>query len=223
MTKILVVEDDLLVVDMVRRALNRDGHLVDAVSSVNAAMTQFQMLPYQLLVLDWSLPDGTGPALCQELRAQGAHLPILFLTARDSLQDKKVGYGAGGDDYLPKPFEPDELRMKVSALLRRPPNLQPNEIKMRNIVLNIVTHQVFKNEQEIHLLPKEYALLEFFMTHPGQIFKAEALLDRIWSSDSSVGPDTIRVTLMRVRQKLEYDFEDPFIVTVRSFGYRLDV
>ncbi|CAM6001757.1 unnamed protein product [Sphagnum balticum] len=207
---------------MVRNALMRDGHLVDTVSSLTAASLQFRIVPYELLVLDWSLPDGTGPVFCQQLRAEGYHLPILLLTARDSLQDKKVGYGAGADDYLSKPFEPDELRMKVSALLRRPPNLQPNEIKMRNILLNAVTHQVFKNGQEVHLLPKEYALLEFFMKHPGQIFNAESLLDRIWSTDSSVAPDTMRVTLMRVRQKLEYDFEEPFIVTVRSFGYRLD-
>jgi len=222
LTKILVVDDDPLVAKLVVDTLTADGHLVDSAASTNAARAHLNVVPYDLIVLDWNLPDGNGPELCREVRSRGQSMPVLFLTLRSSLQDKKVGYGAGADDYLSKPFEPDELRMKVKAILRRPKEIQPSEIKMRNIVLRVDTHQVFKNGVEVHLLPKEYSLLEFFMKHPNQIFKAEALLDRVWASDKTVGPDTVRVTLMRIRQKVESDFEEPMITTIRNFGYRLD-
>ncbi|HEY9733910.1 MAG TPA: response regulator transcription factor [Drouetiella sp.] len=220
--KILVVDDDHLIATLVADTLTTDGHLVDAAHSAAEAKAYANLGSYDLMVLDWQLPDFTGIQLCEELRAEGISVPIIFLTSRAALEDKRTGYQSGADDYLTKPFEPEELKLKVRAILRRPRNIEATQLRVRDLVMNLDTRQLFKNSVEVHLLPKEYALLEFFMRHPNKVFSSDALLQRVWSTDSTAAPDTVKVTIMRIRQKLELDSEEPLITTIRGFGYRLD-
>ncbi len=220
--KILVVDDDQLIAELVADTLALDGHLVDTAHSAADARAYTNVGAFDLMVLDWHLPDCTGIQLCEEFRAKGITVPIIFLTSRTAIDDKRIGYQSGADDYLTKPFEPEELKLKVRAMLRRPRNIQASELRVRNLVMNLDTRQLFNNSVEVHLLPKEYALLEFFMRHPNKVFSSDALLQRVWSTDSTAAPDTVKVTLMRIRQKLETDAEEPLITTVRGFGYRLD-
>ncbi len=222
MAKILVVDDDRAMTQIVRDALHADGYNVDSGCSGSEAETYMRIVPYDLVILDWELPDKSGPELAEKIRQAGDGTPILMLTARTSLADKKVGYESGADDYLTKPFELDELLMKVKAILRRPKTVIPKQLKARNIEINLNTQETFKDGRLIALLPKEYALLSFLMRHPRQVFNANALLDRVWQTDTTVGPETVRVTLMRIRQKLESPGDEPLISTIRGFGYRLD-
>ncbi len=220
--KILVIDDDQLISKLVASTLAADGLLVDTANCAAEARAYLNVCDYDLLVLDWHLPDLAGIQLCQELRNGGINVPIIFLTSRAAIEDKRTGYQSGADDYLTKPFEPEELKMKVRAILRRPRSLLTREIKVKDLTMNLESRQLFKNSVEIHLLPKEFALLEFFMRHPNQVFSSDALLQRVWSSDSTAAPDTVKVTLMRIRQKLESDSDNPLITTIRGFGYRLD-
>jgi DNA-binding response OmpR family regulator len=221
MAKILIVDDDRALAILVSETLKDNGFVTDAVHSGVEARTYVHMMPYDLLILDWELPDVTGPVLCDEFRGRGLNTPVLFLTGRVGIKDKAAGFASGGDDYLTKPFSVEELVMRVQALLRRPPVIHNKELKVRDIVLEPSSFTATKNGNKINLLPKEFALLEFFMKHPNQLFSVDALIDRVWPTDAEATPETVRVTLMRVRQKVD-DSDKPLIVTIRGVGYRLE-
>jgi DNA-binding response OmpR family regulator len=220
MAKLLLVDDDQGLLPIIADALRKQSFVIDAVSTGKEALAYGESGTYDLIILDWNLPDKSGPQLCEELRDKGFNMPVLFLTARSALPDKEIGFGTGADDYLTKPFEISELILRIKALLRRPPIVIDKVLKVRDIILDSTKCEITQNGKKIDLYPKEFALLEFLMKHPDQVFSVDALIDRVWATDAEASPDTVRVTLMRLRQKLD-TYAKPLIVTIRGIGYRL--
>lgn len=223
MAKILIVEDEPDLAEPVRAYLTHDHHLVEVVSDGNEALERLRFYKYDLIIMDWMLPGMHGVEVCKHFRASGGTTPILMLTSRKQVNDKITGLDSGADDYLTKPFDVQEIAARVRALLRRPQAVTSNVLTARNLVLETSTFRVTRDGAEISLLPKEFALLEFFMRHPNQVFSAEALLDRVWSSESEASPETIRTYIKRLRQKIDIKGEKNSIIsTVHGVGYKLD-
>lgn len=222
MAKILIVEDEPDLSEPVRAYLTHEHHLVEVVEDGNEAMERLRFYKYDLIIMDWMLPGMHGVDVCKHFRDSGGTTPILMLTSRRQTNDKITGLDAGADDYLTKPFDVHEISARVRALLRRPQAVQSNVLSVRNLVLETSTFRVTRDGQDIQLLPKEFALLEFFMRHPNQVFSAEALLDRVWSSESEASPETIRTYIKRLRQKIDTKEVASIISTVHGVGYKLD-
>lgn len=221
MAKILLVEDDQQLSDMVRTALLFEHHVIDALANGAEGFSHLSMNPYDLVILDWGLPDMTGIDICRKFRARGGLTPILMLTGKDTVTDKESGLDAGADDYLTKPFHMKELMARVRALLRRPGAMMENVIKAGNLTLDTQKHRAYLNGEPLSLVPKEYALLEFFMRHPGRVFTAEALLEHVWPTDSDSTSLAVRTTMKRLRKKI--DPEGVLLKTEHGVGYILDV
>lgn len=221
MAKILLVEDEADISDLVTAWLAKDHHVVEVAATGEQALDLLRVYPFDVLILDWMLPGVSGVEVCREYRTRGGTSPILMLTAKSHVNEKEKGLDAGADDYLTKPFELIELSARVRALLRRPVSFAGTVLKVGTIVLDTSTHKVTKNGGEVQLLPKEFALLAFFMRHPNQVFSAEALLDRVWSSDSEASPETIRTYIKRLRKKIDEEDKSSLIGTVHGVGYKL--
>lgn len=224
MAKILIVEDDPELSGVLQDWLVSEHHVVDTVDDGTEADQLLRHYAFDLVVLDWDLPGMLGVEVCRQFRSRGGSTPILMLTGKGEIKDKTTGLDAGADDYLTKPFHPDELSARVRALLRRPaPVTATNELKAGDLVLEPGTYRVMRAGKDIRLLPKEFALLEFLMRHPNVVFSAEALIDRVWSSDSDASPDTVRTNIKRLRQKIDTEGQRPMIATVHGVGYKLEV
>lgn len=222
MPKILIVEDDPAIAESIADALLRERYVVDKVDNFASGESYLTSIDYDVVILDWQLPDGEGPDLCKQYRDAGGTAPILMLTARSSTQDKLTGLDTGADDYLTKPFETGELLARIRALLRRPRVIQTKVVTARGITLDSTSRIVKAGEQELKLYPKEFALLELLMLNPGKVFSVDDLLDKVWPTDSEASVETVRQTVLRLRQKVETDEGNPLIRTLRNVGYRLD-
>ncbi len=222
MAKVLIVEDEPDLSDPIRAFLTHEHHLVEVVDNGLEALERLRFYKFDVIILDWMLPGLQGVEVCKQYRASGGSTPILMLTARRQTQEKVLALDAGADDYLTKPFDVYEVSARVRALLRRPAAVSSNLLKVRNIVLETSTFRVTRNDEEVQLLPKEFALLEFLMRHPNQVFSAEALLDRVWASDSEASPETIRTYVKRLRQKIDTNGQPSIISTVHGVGYKLE-
>jgi DNA-binding response OmpR family regulator len=221
MAKIVVVEDDKDLVNLIKGILSVERHTIDSVHDGHEALAIIQMHPYDLVILDWMLPGRTGTEICKDYRARGGAAPILMLTAKSTIDDRAEGLDSGADDYLTKPFHPKEFTARVRALLRRPQAVMAKTMKAADIELDPSQIKVFKANKEIHLLPKEFALLELFLRYPTQVFSAEALLDRVWNTDSSASLDTVRTYIKTLRKKIDTNPKDSLIRTVHGVGYSL--
>lgn len=221
MAKIFLLEDEKPLADIVMDWLTSQNHMVDWVSLVNEAKLRLKIYPYDLIILDVNLPDGTGIDVCKEYRGNGGTTPILMLTGRSKVHEKALGLDSGADDYLTKPFHMDELAARVRALLRRPVSFVGDTLKFADLELSPGMHKVTKAGVEIQLLPKEFALLEFLMRHSGQVFSADALIERLWPTDSDASPDAIRIYITRLRNKIDTKGAPSVISTMRGVGYRL--
>ncbi len=222
MSKILVVEDHNEMSELIRDSLLALSYLVDTVTSGPEALNKLRLYEYDLIVLDLNLPGLCGIDVCRTYRQHGGNAPILMLTGNRTLGDKETGFDAGADDYLTKPFHFRELIARVKAMIRRGPgqSSQQEVLTAGSITLYLQEHRVMKNGLEILLLPKEFALLEFFLRHAGQVFSAEALIQRVWDSEKDASPETIRSYITRLRNKLGSTKEDPIIMTVHGVGYK---
>jgi two-component system OmpR family response regulator len=178
-----------------------------------------------VVILDWDLPRMTGVEICSKYRANKGVTPILMLTGKSQIADKEQGLDAGADDYLPKPFHMRELSARIRALGRRPTTVASNVLTVGSLELDPTKHRLCKNGQDIHLLPKDFALLEFLMRHPDEIFSSEAILQRVWNLDTEATSDAVRTSVKRLRKKLDdSDDEDNSIIeNVRRIGYRLKI
>ena len=222
MAKLFLLEDEGNLRDGVVHFLSFQHHQVEAAKNCGEARDLLFVSGYDLLILDWELPDGTGIEIIREYRASGQSSHILMLTGRSSISDKEQGFDVGADDYLTKPFNLKELGLRVNALLRRPRTVNADVLEVRDIVLDPGKYRVTKRGVDLSLLPKEFALLQFFMRNRNVVFSAEALLDRVWQSDSEAKPKAVSACIHRLRQKLENDGESPLIKTVHGVGYKLE-
>lgn len=223
--QILVIDDDDGVVSLVSEALTDEGFEVQAVGSAKAARGHLERGNYDLIVLDRTLPDGDGIELCAELRKKPAKnaLPILFLTAKDSIDDKIEGLRTGGDDYITKPFNTAELLARVEALLRRSGRLgQPETLSTGDLRLEIDSRKTFVKKKAINLWAKEFDLLALLLSQKNRVLSRDFLLQQIWGYDQDSDPSTkvVDVTISHLRQKLGSHGDK--IATVRGFGYRYD-
>jgi DNA-binding response OmpR family regulator len=223
MAHILVVEDESDVAGMVSLGLRRQGHEVKVAGDGPDALDTAVFWSPDLIVLDVRLPTMDGFEICRRLRTlpQTAECPILFLTARGLLDDKLMGFKAGGDDYLTKPFDLPELVWRVRALLRRSQPAEPEYLQVGPLILNCQSFQVKVGDKTELLTQVEFDLLSHLMQHPGQVFSNDQLLQAVWGYPAGVGsPALVRVHIRNLRQKIESDPGDPTLLqTVRGHGY----
>ena len=220
--KILVVEDDVRIAKAIAEYLREQNYIVEIATDGEMAWELFEVYPYDLILLDIMLPKLDGFTICRRLRERGNTIPILMLTARDTIEDRVIGLDAGADDYLIKPFNLQELSARIRALLRRGSDLLPAVLEWGDVHLNTSTCEVFYKEQLIPLSPKEYQLLAFFMYHPNRLFSRSQLLEHVWSFDDIPLEGTIKVHIRSIRKKLTaVGCNNRIIETVYGLGYRL--
>ena len=218
--RILIIEDEERILQFLRRGLTYEGYHVEVAEDGNAGLALARETPPDLVVLDWMLPGLDGLEVCKRLRAGGG-VPILMLTAKDSIHDRVEGLDAGADDYLVKPFEFEELLARIRALLRRAKPEGPEVLNFGDLRLDTGTHQAYRGERPIELTAKEYELLELFLRHPRQVLTREVIYDRVWGYDFGGESNIIEVYVRYLRQKMEETGEPRLIHTVRGVGYVL--
>jgi len=178
---------------------------------------------YDVVILDWQLPGMTGIEVIREYRSFGGKTPVLMLTGKSAIPEKEEGFDSGVDDYLTKPFHMKELSARLRALLRRPDTLVSEALQIGALKMDRRTHVVLLDGKEVDLKPTEYALLEFLMRHPGQVFAPEALLDRVWSSQSDASVDALTTCIKRLRKKISSEGQESIIKTIYGVGYKLEL
>lgn len=222
MPKLLLVEDDTSLQATVKRWLEFEHYTVETAQNGTDATELLRYYKYDLIVLDLALPGASGLDVLREFRSAGGMTPILILTGKGTTTDKETGLDAGADDYLTKPFDLKELSARVRALLRRPPVTTGSVLKAGDITLDPQTHKVTRSDEDIALSQQEFALLEFLIRNQSQVFSPEALLDRVWKSDSDVSPSTIRTHIKTLRKKLDVEGKPSYIRNIHGVGYRFD-
>ncbi len=220
MPKIFIVEDDQAFCNVLSQGLLSEKYSLEFAHNGHDALEWLSTYTYDLVILDWGLPVVNGVNVCEALRSKGCKTPILMLTGNSSINEKERGFEAGADDYLTKPFDLRELKMRVRALLRRPVSFCNVEMEAGGVLLRPAEHKVLLQGSEVQLSPKEFALLEFLMRHSNEVFSSADLLKAVWSADEDVGEETIRVHIKNLRSKLEKKFATQLISTVFGVGYR---
>lgn len=223
MSKILLVEDDQDLSDMIAGWLKSERYTVEVAYDGDIAREILKISSFDVVVLDWDLPGCTGIEILREFRENGGSTPVIMLTGKSTITDKETGLDIGADDYLTKPFNIKELGARVKALLRRPTLMNSSVLKAGDIELDSSKHRILRGGQEVHLLPRDFALLEFLLRHKDQVFSAEALIARVWESDSDASPEGLRTAIKRIRKKIDDGTEDDqsLIENIPRVGYRL--
>jgi len=227
--RLLVVEDEVDLAAALARGLRREGYAVDVAHDGAGAIERLQVTAYDVVCLDLNLPDTDGLTLCRRLRTDPSLTPgdevpaprVLMLTARDSIEDRVAGLDEGADDYLVKPFSFAEVLARVRSLLRRDAGRTTSEIVVGPLRLDAARFEAFRGERRLDLTAKEFALLRYFMAHPGHVMSQERLLEHVWDEHADPFTNTVRVTVGTLRRKLQVDGESPLIETVVGRGYRL--
>ena len=222
--KIMVVEDEEPLCELLRYNLEAEGYQVEIVMRGDEAEIRLQENVPDLLVLDWMVPAVSGIELCRRLRmrAETERLPISMLTARGEESDRVRGLATGADDYLVKPFSTPEFIARVRALLRRAkPEVLSSVLKVGDIVLDRETHRVYRKKNEVRLGPTEFRLLEFMMQHPGRVFSRSQLLDNVWGETIYIDERTVDVHVGRLRKAVNHGRQSDVIRTIRGAGYAI--
>lgn len=220
--RLLVIEDERKIARIITESLKREKYAVDAAYDGEEGFNLADSQPYDLLIVDRMLPGLEGAEIVKKLRENGKNMPILFLTALSTTEDKTLGLDIGADDYLTKPFAIDELLARVRALLRRPPIQQPGILKIDDLKIDKQQQAVTRAGKIIDLTNKEYALLEYLIQHPNQILSKETLIDHVWDFDADILPNNVEAYIKNLRQKIDKPFKKQLIKTVRGFGYRIE-
>jgi DNA-binding response OmpR family regulator len=226
---ILIVDDEEAFVGILSRYLTSEKYKVVTALTGSEARELMLMSSFDLIILDWRLPDISGLDLCKLFRSQGGETPIIFVTGKNDIVDKEQGLDAGGDDYLTKPFEVRELKARIRALLRRPAHLQEVVLQVKDVVLDLTARKVSKRGEEVKLFKKEFELLEFFMRHPDVVLNTDKILQTVWAGQFDASPEALRQCVARLRSVLD----DPrdgttgkkkssLIRTIYGVGYRLE-
>ncbi len=219
--RILVVEDEKKTASFIRKALQVEGFAVDVLHDGAEALGALPQTPFDVVVLDIMLPGMDGLTVLRHWRERGVRTPVLLLTARGEVSERVAGLDAGADDYLCKPFALDELLARVRALARRSGEAQPAVLHAGDLALNTVTREVKRGNTVIDLAPREYRLLEFLMRSSGRICGRMAIVEKVWDYDFDPGSNLVDVYIMRLREKIDTDFEPKLLQTVRGVGYVL--
>ncbi|MFQ5522972.1 MAG: response regulator transcription factor [Acidimicrobiia bacterium] len=222
--RLLVVEDEPDLAEAVARGLRRDGHAVDVALTATEADIKLRSAGYDVVVLDWNLPDGSGLELCRGLvtgdlpTLEGDRPKVLMLTARDAVEDRVAGLDSGADDYLVKPFAFAELSARVRALIRRDTETDL-VLRVGPLELDPARFIATRDGKPLDLTAKEFALLHYFMAHAGKVLSQEHLLEHVWDEMTDPMTNVVRVTVSNLRKKLG---DPPLITTVAGRGYRLE-
>ncbi|MDJ0506526.1 two-component system response regulator RppA [Microcystis aeruginosa] len=227
--RIILIEDEPDLGNAIKKTLNQHNYIVDLVLDGQQAWDYLETpsLNYDLGIFDWLLPHLSGIELIKRLRKQNNPLPILMLTAKDSLEERVIGLDAGADDYLVKPFGMVELLARIRALQRRSPQLQPQQLEVGNLTLDYATNTVKYRESSenikiIELTSKEFQLLEYFMRHPNQILTRDQLLEQLWEIGLEPVSNVVAAQIRLLRKKLAQYQCDDLIETVYGLGYRFN-
>ncbi len=220
--RLLVVEDDRSLAEALRRGLSQEGHVVDIVHDGAEGLDLAESGLHDAVILDGMLPGLDGMAVVRQLREDDVSVPVLMLTARDALSDRLSGFNAGADDYLTKPFAFEELLARLRSLTRRAGTLIENEqLVVGDLVMDTRAREVTRGGKGIDLPPREYALLEYLMRHPGQALSRTMILERVWEYGFDSFANVVDATILRLRRAIEEGNETPLIHTVRGVGYRI--
>jgi len=220
--KILIIEDNEKLASGIKRGLEQEGFAADYVLDGESGERRIElgMHDYDLVILDIMLPKKDGIAVCKDWRKANITIPVLMLTAKDTTEDKIIGLDSGADDYLIKPFLFDELTARVRALLRRPKEALPTELKIKDIILNTATRKVTRAGKEIPLTLKEFMVLEYLMRHPNKVVTRDELYDHAWDFAANAFSNTVDVHIKNLRKKIDNKNHEKVLETIRGVGYR---
>lgn len=221
MAKILVVDDDAVLCLNVAEFFKGSGHKCDLTHDAEEASQMIERFQYDIVLMDWELPDGSGVQTIKKFRANNGITPILMLTGRSAIEDKEQGLDAGADDYLTKPFHMKELAARVRALLRRPPMTPGDELQVGDLLMKPEQRQVFLQGEEVKLRNIEFSVLEFFMRNPGKVFKPERIIERVWESTTDVSVHAVYSCIKRLKQALDKEGKESIFRNIPGQGYEL--
>ena len=222
--KIFIIEDETSIIQLVQHNLEKEGFVVSSSTNGNDGLKELKKFEPNLLLLDWMLPGLSGIDVCKSLRRDKNYknLPIIMLTAKGEEEDKVKGLESGVDDYITKPFGFNELMARIKALLRRSdPKTVSDDLIFEDLKLDRTERRVFRDNNEIHLGPTEFRLLEFFLLNPKRVFSRDQILESVWPNNINVESRTIDVHIRRLRQSINLSGKKELVRTVRSAGYSL--
>jgi two-component system OmpR family response regulator len=220
--RLLVVEDAKKMSSLLQQAFREDGYAVDVEALGSDAVWRASETEFDAVILDVGLPDITGFDVCRQLRGRGRWMPILMLTARDAVPDLVQGLDCGADDYVVKPFELDELRARLRALIRRVPVPRPVTLTVGDLELDPATRTAQRGKEIISLSVREFSILEVLMRHPGQVLSRTQILERVWDGSRDSDSNIVDVYIRLLRDKIDRPFGLDTIRTVRGVGYQLN-
>lgn len=218
--RVLIVEDDPALAGVLREGLAEHDILSIVAGTFDGGLLQGGSSALDVILLDVLLPGGSGFDLCRRLRKKGVKTPIIMLTAKDAVDDRVVGLEAGADDYLTKPFAFRELLARIRAVVRRPPALAPEVVRVADLEVDLGRRTARRGRHEIRLTAKEFSLLEFFVRHAGQVVDRAAITAHVWDENHDPFTNVLEVLVRRLRRKIDDDYDPKLIQTLRGAGYR---
>jgi DNA-binding response OmpR family regulator len=218
---ILVIEDEKKIASFIKRGLKEEGYTVDLAEDGEQGYFLATTQEYDLIVLDLIIPKIEGISLCRKLRQEKVMIPILVLTAKDTIKDKVLGLDSGADDYLTKPFAFEEFLARVRAILRKRDSQTATKLQVGDLVLDLLSHNVTRSGKEILLTSREYALLEYLMRHAGTVVTRTMISEHVWETDFDTFTNIIDVYINYLRKKIDHGHEKKLISTIRGRGYIL--
>jgi len=221
--RILLVEDETAIAGFLKEGLEEEGFAVDVANNGRQGleMAMDNLKEYDIILLDWMLPGISGIEICRSIRKENKIVPIIFLTAKDTVDDTVFGLETGANDYLKKPFAFEELLARIRVLLRNKEGEQ-NIFRAGNILLNVEVHLVTKNEKPVELTQKEFALLEYLLRNNGKVCRRTRIIEKIWDIHFDKDTSVIDVFINALRKKLDDKTQESFIQTIRGVGYRIN-
>jgi DNA-binding response OmpR family regulator len=222
--RVLVIEDEEKIAGAIRRGLEQEKFAVDVEYDADSGLGAALHESYDVMIIDRLLPGSMeGLAIAREIRSKKIHTPIIFLTAKDQVDDRVEGLNSGADDYLIKPFSFEELLARVKALLRRPKENKGTILQVNDLTLNTISYDVKRKNQPISLSSKEFALLEHLMRNTGRVISKDNIIAHVWDFDADILPNTVEVYIGYLRAKIDKPFKKsrPLIHTLRGFGYKI--
>lgn len=219
--RLLLVEDQKDLNEIIVRKLTREGYSVDSCTDGRDALYYIENTEYDGIVMDILLPGITGIGILKKMRSDGNTTPVLLLTALGDIEDRVAGLDAGADDYMVKPFDFNELMARIRAITRRKTGRAENTLRSGDLVMDRNARQVFRGDIEISLTSKEFEILEFMMQNPGMVLSRDKLSSHVWNYEYDGGSNVIDVYMHHLRKKIDGDFEEKKLVTVKGAGYKL--